>query len=192
MTKFLLAALLLTPSLVAQTATTPEPQSNPELTLMFQEDQRIRSGGPLSAEERARITRTDADRLAAVKQMVANDQLHTAHDYRNAALILQHSQKSDDYLLAHTLAVIGANKGDKTCAWLSAATLDRYLQSIGQPQIYGTQFKPRTSSTSVWTQEPYTSDLVTDAVRKELGVPPLDEQKKQFDTLNNRAAKQSK
>ncbi len=122
--------------------------------------------------------------------MITSDQVHTSQDYRNASLILQHSLKTEDYLLAHTLAVIGAGMGDKTCIWLSAATLDRYLQSIGQPQIYGTQLKLPTPTQM--TQEPYTRDLVTDALRKELGVPSLDEQKKQVDTFNRQSEVKSR
>ena len=173
---FLTALILLGPALSGQTPPAPKLQSNPELKLMFEEDQRIRSGGSLTPEERAQIKRTDADRLAAVKQMILADQIHTAEDYRNASLILQHSRKSEDYLLAHTLAVIGSGKGDRTCMWLSAATLDRYLQSIGQPQIYGTQFK--LPSPGQMTQEPYATDLVTDALRKEFDVPSVADQKK--------------
>jgi hypothetical protein len=190
MKKLLLAAfVLLGPALNAQNTPVPQPESNSELKLMFQEDQRMRSGGRLTSEERAQIKRTDADRLLAVRQMIVADQLHTALDYRNASLILQHGRKSEDYLLAHTLAVIGSSKGDRTCNWLSAATLDRYLQSIGQPQIYGTQFK--LPSPEQMTQEPYTTDLVTDALRKELGVPPLTDQRKQIEMFQQQAGKKA-
>lgn len=154
---------------------------------MYQEDQRLRSSVPLSPEVRASIVRTDAERLARVKQMILADQLHAAEDYRNASLILQHSRTSEDYLLAHTLAVIGSSKGDRTCTWLSAATLDRYLQSIGQPQIYGTQF--RLPSPGQMTQEPYTSNLVTDALRKELEVPPLTDQKKRVEEFQKQTGR---
>jgi hypothetical protein len=175
----LVAYAAILPVLAAQTRAPQHTQSNPELKIMFQEDQRIRSGSPLSPEERARIVRTDADRLAAVKQILLANQIQTAEDYLNASVILQHGSKSEDYLLAHTLAVIGSSKGDKVCTWLSAATLDRYLQSIGQPQIYGTQSK--FSADAQMTQEPYTTGLVTDTLRKELGVPPLADQKKRVE-----------
>jgi len=36
--------------------------------------------------------------------------------------------------------LVAAAKGDQGAAWIAAATLDRYLQSVRQPQIYGTQF----------------------------------------------------
>ena len=179
-----IAFLLLAISLHAQTSSArtnpPKPIDNPELTQLYNEDQRVRQPNPLRPGE-PKITRTDEDRLAIVKQMIAHDQLQTIADYRHAALIVQHSLVSSDHLLAHTLAVICAGDGDKTCLWLSAATLDRYLQSIQQPQIYGTQFK--WTADSPVTQQPYTPDLITDAMRKKLGVPPLADQQKQFDNL---------
>lgn len=143
----------------------------------------MRVDSPLTQAERATITRTDADRREAVKSMIANNQLRTGLDYFNAAIIMQHGSTSDDYLLAHTLAVIGTSKGNKTCLWLSAATLDRYLISIKQPQIYGTQYN-HFDPTKPWTQNPYTDHLITDGLRKELDVPSIDEQKKKLSSFN--------
>jgi hypothetical protein len=188
--QFIAASLLLLggSSLFAQTTVTAaQPSSNAELTVMAQEDQRVRVGSPLTEAERAAITRTDADRRTETKKIIAANQLVTAVDYRNAALIMQHGQQSDDYLLAHTLAVIGAAKGDKICIWLSAAALDRYLISIKQPQIYGTQYN-HFDQTKPWTQAPYSSDLITDNLRRAYNIPSLADQQKQLDTYNTPSA----
>ena len=190
MSKFVgFVILFVAHSLTAQTSVAPAPASNnPELTQIYNEDQRVRQPKPLTPQEKVTISRTDADRLVAVKQMIVHDQLQTTADYRHAAFIVQHSLVSGDYLLAHTLAVICASDGDKTCAWLSAASLDRYLQSIQQPQIYGTQFTGSTHSPT--TQQPYMPDLISDALRTRLGVPSVQEQRKQLDEINKSAAKQ--
>jgi hypothetical protein len=181
---FAVSLLTLSLSLFAQTTHLPSPPpSNENLIVMAREDQRMRVGGPLTQAERAAITRTDADRREAVKKMIANDQLKTGLDYFNAAIILQHGTTSDDYLLAHTLAIIGISKGNKTSLWLSAATLDRYLLSIKQSQIYGTQYN-HFDLTKPWTQDPYTDHLIPDGLRQELGVPPIDEQKKKLNSFN--------
>jgi hypothetical protein len=111
--------------------------------------------------------------------------MQTTVDFRHAAFIVQHSLVSSDYLLAHTLAVICTADGDKTCAWLSTATLDRFLQSIKQPQIYGTQFNGSTYSPA--TQQPYADDLIPDSMRKKLGVPSRADQKQQLDKINSQA-----
>jgi len=179
---FVFVPLLLGSFLFAQT-TAPPLESNSELKLLVQEYQRLRMSPPLTAAERAAITRTDSDRLTAVKNMIAANQLHTGLDYRNASLIMQHSHESDDYLLAHTLAVIGLSKGDKTCLWLTTATLDRYLTCIKQPQIYGTQYLHH-DPTKPWSQEPYNNTLINDSLRLELTVPSSSDQKKQLSDLN--------
>ena len=158
-------------------------ESNSTLQSLVEEDQRLRTGNQMTKAERANIALTDINRQTAVKQMIAGNQLNTPRDYRSAALILQHSLISDDYLLAHSLAILAASKGDETALWLSAATLDRYLTAIKQPQIYGTQFL-HPYQTKPWTQAPYTTNLVTDELRKEFGVPPLAEQQNQLDTFN--------
>ena len=61
-------------------------------------------------------------------------------------------------------------------AWIAAATLDRYLQAIKQSQIYGTQYRWTADAPDI-SQDPFDKDLISDALRAELGVPPLDAQK---------------
>jgi len=60
------------------------------------------------------------------------------------------------------------------------------LQSIHQPQIYGTQ-SHRNNGNEPFTKEPYTRGLIPDALRKELGVPSQAEQQKDLEELNKRA-----
>ena len=103
-------------------------------------------------------------------------------DHANAALIVQHGSVPEDYLLAHVLAAAGASKGNRLARWLSAATLDRSLQSLGKTQVYGTQFKrdpPAPLST-----KPIDPGLLTDAVRKASEVPSLAEQERSLLKLN--------
>jgi hypothetical protein len=97
------------------------------------------------------------------------------------ALIFQHGSTPDDFLLAHTLAMIAVAKGDNSAQWIGAATLDRYLHSIGKPQIYGTQFSSDSKSNS--SQESFNRDLIADSLRRQLGVPPLAAQQERFEQL---------
>jgi len=58
----------------------------------------------------------------------------------------------------------------------------KHLNSIHQPQIYGTQFWTKPNEPT--TQEPYNRSLISDALRRFLGVPSLamqEEQRKQYD-----------
>jgi hypothetical protein len=142
--------------------------ANPEMAHIYDEDQKVRQHGRVNPAEWDAIGKTDRVRRQRVAALLSADALHTADDYREAAFVFQHGDRPDDYLLAHTLALIAVAKGDQGAAWIAAATLDRYLQSVRQAQIYGTQFLGDGATT---TQEPYNQQLISDALRTELGVP---------------------
>jgi hypothetical protein len=89
------------------------------------------------------MTTNDVARRQRASQLLNQGVLQTGEDFHDAAFIFQHGDKADDYLLAHVLAMMAVSKGDQRSRWLAAATLDRYLQMIGQPQIFGTQFSER-------------------------------------------------
>lgn len=116
-----------------------------------------------------KLTANDTKRREQVRSLLAAGQVITAQDFHDAAFIFQHGQSADDYLLAHILAVEAIVKGDDTSKWISAATLDRYLQSIGQKQVFGTQYGI--------TQEPYNESLMPDTLRHSFCVPDLAQQK---------------
>jgi len=92
--------------------------------------------------------------------------------------VFQHGSTPDDFLMAHTLALVALRKGYGDAAWIATATLDRYLRTVQKPQIYGTQFRQPPGQD--WTQEPYDRGLISDAVRRELGVPVQSAQEAQL------------
>lgn len=94
----------------------------------------------------------------------------SAADYHHAALVFQHGNKSEHYKLAHKFAEKAVELGDTSAKWLYAATLDRWLLSIGQPQKFGTQF--RKNNKGNWELAP-TDKTVSDGERAEYNVPPL-------------------
>jgi len=150
--------------------------SNPEMKKIFDEDQRVRQ--PASGNiDWAVVSKSDADRREATRKLLADGKLHTGEDFERAAFLFQHGDSPDDYLLAHTLASIAMANGQSSAIWIASATLDRYLQSIHQPQIYGTQFLTPTDMPA--TQEPYNRALISDALRRQLSVPSLAAQEKQ-------------
>jgi hypothetical protein len=161
---------------------------NAEMKAIFDADQKAReSTKTLTDEDWKLIGKQDDERRAQTKKLLGTGQLHTGKDFLEAALVFQHGGLPEEYLLAHTLAVVSVAKGEPGAAWLSAATLDRYLQSIGRPQIYGTQFRVKT--TDLYTQEPYERGIVSDAVRHQLGVPSMARQEDQLKDYNSPAAK---
>ncbi len=156
---------------------TPTDSDTPsaEMRAIFTEDQRVRSDA--HADWKA-INETDAQRRVKTRELLAAGALHTGRDYEEASFIFQHGGKPEDYLLAHTLAMIAVSKGDATAIWIAAATLDRYLKAIGQKQVFGTQFSRDKNGS--WTQEPYDRELISDALRQQLGVPTMAEQAEQL------------
>jgi len=154
---------------------------NAEMKSIFDEDQRVRMTQKVDWSV---VSRSDADRREATRKLLAAGALHTGKDFQEAAFVFQHGSTPEDFLLAHTLAMVAVSKGEPTAIWIAAATLDRYLQNIGQPQIYGTQF--RHEGNSPWTQDPYDRTLVSDALRRQLGVPPQDLQQKQLQNYNTK------
>jgi len=150
--------------------------SNTHLAALVAADQAARtSKAPIDWKA---VAEADGRRRLEVREMIGGGDLHTATDYENAALIFQHGETADDTLLAHTLALVALKKGRPDAAWIAAATLDRYLQRIGQPQIYGTQWQvggPGNGPASA-TQEPFKPSAVPDTLRAELNVPLLKDQ----------------
>lgn len=136
-----------------------------------------------SKAEWDRMAQRDAERLKRAKDIYRAGGLVSAGDYFDAALILQHSNVSDDYLLAHVFCTVSiAKESSADARWLSAATLDRYLQSIKQKQIFGTQYQG--DNKKGYTNEPYDAKLLTDVIRTALDVPTTEEQKKDLANYN--------
>ena len=145
--------------------------SNPEMQKIYEADQAPRQDpGKLSAADWKEINSKDEERRTQTRALLTAGGLHTGDDFKQAAFVFQHGSSPDDYLLAHTLATVAVARGEASAAWIMTATLDRYLQTIGKAQIYGTQFKQVPAGA---TQEPYDRALISDALRRELGVPTL-------------------
>ena len=162
-------------ALFAASSVSPRQASSPSpVHKLFLDDQKDRSGPGLSIQSNDLFQR-DANRRTQVHAMLEASSLKTAEDFHDAAYIYQHGQTPDDYLLAHILATVAVAKGDATSLWISAATLDRYLDSVHQPQAFGTQY--HSNGKPPFTQEPYSRDLIPDQLRAVYCVPSLDQQK---------------
>jgi hypothetical protein len=157
----------------------------PEIQRIFDADQKDRDFGPNltgSQDEWKKINERDESRRKRVRQLLDEGGLATGKDYRQAAFIFQHGSTPSDYLFAHLLAMVGVSKGDMESRWIAAATLDRYLQSVKQPQVFGTQYGRQDSSP--WSQEPYDHAVVPDTFRKEFCVPSLSQQGNMLAAMN--------
>lgn len=158
-----------------------ESESCPEMQRIYEEDQKARQPG-MAKIDWVLVAKSDAERRRATAKLLAEGRLHAGGDFKAAAFVFQHGDTPDDYLLAHTLALVAVARGEPEAVWIASASLDRYLQSIHRPQIYGTQFNNEPGKPT--TQEPYDRALVSDAVRRALNVPSQaaqEEQRKQYD-----------
>lgn len=174
--RFVLASLLLlTAAPLCASAQNKAPTApiatNGEMTEIFEADQSDRKGATINWSV---VSEADHNRRVRTQAILDAGQLHSADDFYHAAFVFQHGDLPEDCLKAHALAVIAAARGKPEAAWIAAATLDRYLQRIGQPQIYGTQYLR--DDDKGWTQEPYRRELLSDAVRDATGVPPIAKQ----------------
>jgi hypothetical protein len=160
----------------------PKP-AKPEIERIYDEDQKDRDGDDkFDLDSVKRFIARDETRRKRVRELLAAGTLKSGKDFEKAAFIFQHGQEPDDFLFAHILAMVAMSKGNEHAVQIAAATLDRYLQKIGRPQVLGTQSGWKDSPPL--TQEPYNRDLVSDALREELHVPSQAKQAKDLAEAN--------
>ena len=181
LTAVLVRPLFFQSSATAQAPLKSEPKDNQELTRLMDEDQADRTPPAGKSIDWKVVGPRDDARLKRVKEIYQQGQLMTGNDYFNVALLLQHGNTPDDYLLAHELAVVAISK-KRGIDSMAAVSEDRFLMSIGRPQRFGTQYR------SDGPKQPlrlYKVDPgVTDHLRRVMNVPPLAEAKAREADMN--------
>lgn len=106
-----------------------------------------------------------------VMEIVEAGMLAGLQDWDRAALLLQHGQSADDFLLAHILAIPGGIADTPFGRFLCAATLDRFLHTTGRAQIFTTQ--SGAADPSVYAPvEPF-DDSMSQSVRTRFRLEPV-------------------
>lgn len=167
--------MVLLPAAAQTSGPTNSPTDNLELQKIQEADQADRQPSSGSIDW-SLVTVRDRAREAQVEELYRQGKLLTGTDYFNAALVLQHGSKPEDYLLAHELCVVAIIKGNVPARWLAAATEDRFLMNIGRPQRFGTQYRPepgKPSSPMRLYQVDDGSLSSTDELRKQMNAPSL-------------------
>lgn len=118
-------------------------KDNEELKRLCAEDQSDRTPSRGKPIDWATVGPRDKARLKRVKELYTQDRLQTANDFDCAAIVLQHGEAPEDFLLAHEFWVVAISKGknDQDTLSLAAASEDRFLTNIGRPQRFGTQLR---------------------------------------------------
>ena len=151
---------------------------NAAMAEIYRADQAVRQSMESFTANAAQIEKDDAVRREQVRALLEEGELRAGEDFRLAAMVFQHGAEPRDYLFAHALALVALAKGDRSASWIASATLDRYLHSIDRQQIFGTAFSAGGSD-----QGSFDRDLISDAIRRELGVPALAEQRQVMQQL---------
>lgn len=149
---------------------------NDELKQLFEDDQSDRLSNPNPDPETwKQVVTRDKLHKKRVKQLLKENELTSPEDFYHAAFIFQHGSTPKDYLKANELAKIAMDLGYKPAKWIFAATMDRYLVSIGKPQKYGTQYYSEIwDSDDDWILRDVDPNT-TDEERVALGIKPLSE-----------------
>lgn len=158
-----------------------ENNNNLELESLYEQDINERNNvnwDKASLGQITKINKKDKVRRKKVLSLFNKGKIQSVKDYHHAALIFQHGDSTDDFKQAHEFARKALELGDESARWLYAATLDRYLLSLGRPQKYGTQFK--LNDNKEWEFAQPIDPSVTDEERLKYNVPPLSQALQKF------------
>jgi hypothetical protein len=186
--KIVVAVILLLTSAFGQTTKRADQPTrpvlkdvNPDVLRIVIEDQWDRGNDLFGSRQIAApdakgesVSTRDERRQSEMRKLIEQGKLKSGRDFFFAALVFQHSTKPAEVLLAHELAVTAVSKGNSNGKYMAAASLDRYLWNLNQPQVYGTQFKKVENGN--WSMEPYARESLTDAERRLWCVIPLAQQ----------------
>jgi hypothetical protein len=139
------------------------------MLVLFAADQAARQL-PINTDPQT-IQMEDTQRRHDALRYLQSGETWSTQDLVYAAFIFQHGDCPEHYRYAHRLAQIALEAGDLEAGWIYAATLDRYLMSLGKPQKFGTQYVGTGENFRLYPVDPST----TDEERAQYNVPPLSE-----------------
>lgn len=119
----------------------PPETDNLRLEELYRSDQQDRQAVYDSPQAVQTLKQRDGMRRSLTLEMISQGTVNTVNDLYRAAVILLHGSEPRDFLTAHRLAGIAAINGHRPSRWLTASALDRFLMSVGMPQVYSTQFE---------------------------------------------------
>jgi hypothetical protein len=153
-------------------------------------EQSLREQGRMrTVDDFERQTIRDVDRRAKVMQLVEQGRIVTAQDHFYAAALLVISDELPEVEKARDLGLRAAVLGDPRGLPVAAEAMDRALLKQGLPQRYGTQYvyEPVLKRWSLYAWD----EKTTDADRRAMRVPTLDEAIARLDELNRERPFQS-
>jgi hypothetical protein len=158
----------------------PPETDNLKLEELFQADQKDREKVYDTQEAVDALYKADKSRRQQISVMMELGEVKTKNDLYHAAVILQHGDTPPDFLTAHRMATLAAIHGHRTARWLLAASLDRYLMSIQQGQVYGTQFEFNPTEKQYQLKLPVLEHTLLSFEKEMLGIPSVKDRLKQL------------
>ena len=151
----------------------PPETDNLRLDDLYAADQKDREAVYSSVAEVDALKLRDGERRRELVTMIGQGSVNTSNDLYHAAVLFLHGTEPKEFLSAHRLATVAAINGHRPSRWLAAATLDRFLMSIGLPQTYGTQFEHNEDDNTYQLRLPIDDTTVLHFEKRFFGVPPV-------------------
>ncbi len=164
----------------------PPETDNLRLEELYAADQKDREKVYSSSADIEALKLRDAERRRELVAMIGQGGVNTSNDLYHAAVLFLHGAEPKEFLSAHRLSVMASINGHRPARWLAAATLDRFLMSLGLPQTYGTQFEHSEEDNRYQLRLPIDDATVLHFEKRFFGVPPVVERLAQ---LNQRIQK---
>ena len=164
----------------------PPETDNLRLDDLYAADQKDRETVYTTTADVDTLKIRDQERRRELVSMIGQGTVNTSNDMYHAAVLFLHGSEPKEFLAAHRLATMSAINGHRPSRWLAAASLDRFLMSIGLPQTYGTQFEHSEDNNLYQLRLPIDDTTVLHFEKRFFGVPPVVERLAQ---LNRRIQK---
>lgn len=158
----------------------PPETDNLKLQELYQADQKDRETVLDTPARVKELRHRDAMRKTLVYEFASKGEIVTPNDLYHAAVILLHGADPKDFLAAHRFSTIAAINGHKPARWMVAASLDRFLMTVGLAQVYGTQFEHNPEDNKYQLRLPIDDAHILGFEKKLFGVPAVLERLQQL------------
>ncbi len=143
-------------------------------------DQKDRERVYSSPKEVEALKTRDLARRKELLELMSRGEVNTQNDLYRAAVVFLHGAEPKDFLIAHRLSTTASIQGHRAARWLCAASLDRFLMSMGLPQTYGTQFEHNEEENRYQLRLPIDDAAVLHFEKRFFGVPSVMERLSQL------------
>lgn len=151
----------------------PPETDNLRVEELHNADQKDREKVYSSSKDVEALKLRDLARRKEVLELMSRGEVNTQNDLYRASVIFLHGAEPKDFLTAHRLSTIATIQGHRGARWLTVASLDRFLMSIGLPQVYGTQFEHNEEDNRYQLRLPIDDSAVLHFEKRFFGVPSV-------------------